>query len=106
MKGYVDMRKIGHNSSKKVVTATPRQLESLIRLSEALARMRYSNVVTSSDVQEARRLMTVATQTVLMKIDCVSSPPSLSLALHLFCFVDIILLFHLLINFFIYQGCN
>src|SRR4051812_18679694 len=39
MKGYVDMRKLGGN--KKTITATPRQLESLIRLSEAHARMRY-----------------------------------------------------------------
>jgi DNA replication licensing factor MCM4 len=40
IESYVDMRKIGQNSnaSKKVITATPRQLESLIRLSEASAR--------------------------------------------------------------------
>ena len=29
---------------KKVITATPRQLESLIRLAESLARMRFSQV--------------------------------------------------------------
>lgn len=38
---------------KKVVVATPRQLESLIRLSESRARMRLSEVVTQEDVSEA-----------------------------------------------------
>ena len=38
------------------VTAYPRQLESLIRLSEAHARMRLSNVVEELDVDEAVRL--------------------------------------------------
>lgn len=61
--GYLALRRIGQNSSNKVVTATPRQLEALIRLSEALARMRLSPTVDASDVQEARRLMDVATQT-------------------------------------------
>ena len=36
--------------------ATPRQLESLIRISEALARMRLSEEVTKADVEEAVRL--------------------------------------------------
>jgi len=62
--GYVEMRNMGQNAHRKVVTATPRQLESLIRLSEALARMRFSEFVEVSDVQEARRLMAVATQSV------------------------------------------
>ena len=57
---YVEMRQLGLN--RKVVTATPRQLEALIRLSEALARMRLSGTVERSDVQEARRLMQVALQ--------------------------------------------
>ena len=60
MNAYVDMRRLG--ASKRVITATPRQLESLIRLSEAHARMRLSPTVESSDVQEAVRLMKVATQ--------------------------------------------
>lgn len=51
---YVDMRKTGSGSGK--VTAYPRQLESLIRLSEAHAKVRLSNVVENSDVQEALRL--------------------------------------------------
>lgn len=40
---YLDMRQLGNN--KKTITATPRQLESLIRLSEAFAKMRLSNTV-------------------------------------------------------------
>ena len=63
---YLDMRRIGSGGSggggSRTISATPRQLESLIRLSEALARMRYSRVVARSDVREAVRLMKVATQ--------------------------------------------
>lgn len=40
-----------------MITATPRQLESMIRISEALARMRLSAVVQTRDVDEAYRLM-------------------------------------------------
>lgn len=47
------MRKVG--SSRGAVTAYPRQLESLIRLAEAHARMRYSHVVEIADVEEAKR---------------------------------------------------
>ena len=43
----------------QVVTATPRQLESLIRLSEAQARMRLRDTVIEADVDEALRLMKV-----------------------------------------------
>lgn len=58
--GYVAMRRMGGNG--KTITATPRQLESLIRLSEALARMRLSTSVENGDVDEAIRLMKVAMQ--------------------------------------------
>lgn len=37
---YADMRRMGANT--KTITATPRQLESLIRLSEAFAKMKLS----------------------------------------------------------------
>ncbi|KAI0522835.1 hypothetical protein KFK09_005220 [Dendrobium nobile] len=62
--GYVEMRKRGNSpgSSKKVITATARQIESLIRLSEALARMRFSELVEKRDVTEAFRLLEVAMQ--------------------------------------------
>ncbi|XP_038070017.1 DNA replication licensing factor mcm4-A-like [Patiria miniata] len=51
---YVEMRKIG--SARGMVSAYPRQLESLIRLAEAHARMRFSDVVETVDVDEAKRL--------------------------------------------------
>ncbi|XP_050538543.1 DNA replication licensing factor MCM4 [Daktulosphaira vitifoliae] len=51
---YVNMRTVG--SGRGQVSAYPRQLESLIRLSEAHAKMRYSNVVEIEDVDEAWRL--------------------------------------------------
>lgn len=57
---YLKMRNIG--SAFKTITATPRQLESLIRLSEALAKMRLSSEVSRGDVEEAVRLIKVATQ--------------------------------------------
>lgn len=57
---YTAMRKMGGN--RRTITATPRQLESLIRLSEALAKMRLAETVEKSDVIEATRLMRVALQ--------------------------------------------
>ena len=48
------MRKIG--SGRGLVSAYPRQLESLIRLSEAHAKMRFSDTVEIVDVEEAKRL--------------------------------------------------
>lgn len=51
---YVEMRKTG--SGKGQISAYPRQLESLIRLAEAHAKMRFKNVVEMVDVEEARRL--------------------------------------------------
>lgn len=48
---------------RKSVNATPRQLESLIRLSEALARMRLDEEVRVEDVTEAMRLMKQALST-------------------------------------------
>lgn len=59
IEGYVEMRREGE--SRKTITATTRQLESLIRLSEALAKMRLSETVDERDVEEAIRLMKVAT---------------------------------------------
>merc|ERR1712112_166877 len=54
IQNYVEMRKIG--SGRGQVTAYPRQLESLIRLAEAHARMRFSDTVEIVDVEEAARL--------------------------------------------------
>ena len=57
---YADMRALG--MSRKTVSATPRQLESLIRLSEGSARIRLSEWVEERDVLEAVRLMQVSMQ--------------------------------------------
>lgn len=50
---YVDMRRVG--SGRGQITAYPRQLESLIRLSEAHAKIRFSPVVEIEDVEEPYR---------------------------------------------------
>lgn len=61
-KAYVEMRKLGDDvrSSEKRITATTRQLESMIRLSEAHAKMRLATEVTVDDVHEAVRLIRTA----------------------------------------------
>jgi len=62
---YLNMRKLGSSGGQngsRTISATPRQLESLIRLSEAQAKLRFSKIVTSAHVKEAVRLMGVATQ--------------------------------------------
>jgi DNA replication licensing factor MCM4 len=56
---YVAMRALGADvrSQERRITATTRQLESMIRLAEAHAKMRLSEVVTEDDVLEAVRLI-------------------------------------------------
>jgi len=49
---YVDLR----SGSKETVRATPRQLEALVRLAEASARLRLSDTVTVSDAERAIKL--------------------------------------------------
>lgn len=53
------MRKLGEDirASERRITATTRQLESMIRLAEAHAKMRLSPEVTAEDVGEAVRLI-------------------------------------------------
>ncbi|KAM6501317.1 cell division control protein 54 [Amanita muscaria] len=67
-RSYVEMRKMGEDprASEKRITATTRQLESMIRLSEAHARMRFSDYVELQDVKEACRLMRDAIRTSAM----------------------------------------
>lgn len=55
---YLEMRNMG--ASKKTITATPRQLESMIRLAESLAKMRLSKTVDTRDVEEAVSLIKTA----------------------------------------------
>ncbi|GAA5831653.1 hypothetical protein JCM11251_000782 [Rhodosporidiobolus azoricus] len=59
VQAYVEMRNAGADarSNDRRITATTRQLESMIRLSEAHARMRYSESVEIEDVTEANRLI-------------------------------------------------
>lgn len=54
------MRSLGNN--KKTITATPRQLESMIRIAESLAKMRLSEWVEKRDLDEAVRLIKMALQ--------------------------------------------
>lgn len=58
IQAYVDMRKVG--AGRGQISAYPRQLESLIRLSEAHAKVRLSETVDVVDVDEAYRLHRVA----------------------------------------------
>eukprot|EP00418_Pyrodinium_bahamense_P030773 CAMPEP_0179148348 /NCGR_PEP_ID=MMETSP0796-20121207/71785_1 /TAXON_ID=73915 /ORGANISM="Pyrodinium bahamense, Strain pbaha01" /LENGTH=915 /DNA_ID=CAMNT_0020849059 /DNA_START=90 /DNA_END=2840 /DNA_ORIENTATION=- len=59
VKGYTDLRNQG--SSREVITATPRILESLIRISESIAKMELREEVSAADVAEAIRLIKAAT---------------------------------------------
>ncbi|KAJ4424835.1 MCM DNA helicase complex subunit [Gnomoniopsis sp. IMI 355080] len=62
---YVEMRKLGQDvrAAEKRITATTRQLESMIRLAEAHAKMRLATEVTRDDVVEAVRLIKSALMT-------------------------------------------
>eukprot|EP00796_Vickermania_ingenoplastis_P000630 gene631-349_t len=55
---FVELRRA--RGSTRVVSATLRQLESMIRLAEARAKMRFSTTVSVEDVREAKRLMSAA----------------------------------------------
>lgn len=56
---FVSMRKISTESPESPVAVTARQLEALIRLAEAHARMALKTEVTEEDAEEAIRLMKV-----------------------------------------------
>ena len=57
---YCNMRNMGN--SRKTITATPRQLESMIRIAEAIAKMRLSETIEKRDIDEAVRLIKTAMQ--------------------------------------------
>lgn len=67
VQSYLSLRSLGSsgsgNDSNRRITATTRQLESLIRLSEALAKLHLSEVVTVEYVVEATRLLKSALKT-------------------------------------------
>ena len=65
MRAYVSLRNMGADprTSERRITATTRQLESMIRLAEAHARARFSGFVERRDVEEACRLMRDAIRT-------------------------------------------
>jgi DNA replication licensing factor MCM4 len=56
---YLSLRHQG--AGREAITATPRNLESLIRISESLAKMELREEVTADDVAEASRLIKAAT---------------------------------------------
>jgi DNA replication licensing factor MCM4 len=67
IEAYVEMRKLGNlGGGKKTIVATPRQLESFVRLAEAHAKLRLAKTLTLEDVDEAVRLFNVATQKAAM----------------------------------------
>lgn len=60
---YINMRKESHRnegSIKKFAHITPRTLLGILRLSQALARLRFATTVSLEDVDEALRLMQVS----------------------------------------------
>lgn len=67
IQAYVDMRKVG--AGRGQISAYPRQLESLIRLAEAHAKVRLSNVVQIEDVEEAWRYESFQQHTHLQYFD-------------------------------------
>jgi len=56
---YIKLRKAG--GGPKNIAATPRQLESIVRMSESFAKMQLREVCTKADVDEAVRLLESAT---------------------------------------------
>ncbi|RKP40286.1 MCM2/3/5 family-domain-containing protein [Dimargaris cristalligena] len=59
---YVELRKLGYSRNNKVFSCTTRQLESMIRLAEAHAKMRLSRTVDVDDAHEATRLVRTGIQ--------------------------------------------
>lgn len=63
VQSYINLRKESHRnegSIKKFQHITPRTLLGILRLSQALARIRFDNTVTNEDVDEALRLIEVS----------------------------------------------
>ncbi|CCE79895.1 Piso0_002987 [Millerozyma farinosa CBS 7064] len=63
IQSYINMRKESHRnegSKRKFSHITPRSLLAILRMSQALARIRFDNEVTTEDVDEALRLISVS----------------------------------------------
>lgn len=63
VQSYINMRKESYrneDSIKKFTHITPRTLLGILRMSQALARIRFDNVVSNEDVDEALRLILVS----------------------------------------------
>ncbi|CUM67635.1 DNA replication licensing factor MCM7 [Priceomyces carsonii] len=63
VQSYINMRKESHRnegSVRKFSHVTPRTLLGILRMSQALARIRFDTVVTEEDVDEALRLIQVS----------------------------------------------
>jgi replicative DNA helicase Mcm len=63
---YVDLRNTGQDETEQIrpIPITARQLEALVRLSEASAKARLSNTVTKMDAERAINILTVSMQEV------------------------------------------
>ena len=62
---YIEKRRANQESKAGYAYTTPRTLLAIIRLSQALARIRLSNEVNQEDVDEALRLMEMSQASVL-----------------------------------------
>lgn len=66
---FVEMRRASAENKETPIAITARQLEALIRLTEAHARMRLSSIATDEDAAEAIRLMKTMLESVGIDIE-------------------------------------
>ncbi|MEM2301077.1 MAG: minichromosome maintenance protein MCM [Sulfolobales archaeon] len=66
---FVEMRRAAAENKEAPIAITARQLEALIRLTEAHARMRLSSIATEEDAAEAIRLMRTMLESVGIDIE-------------------------------------
>ncbi|BBG23958.1 Minichromosome maintenance protein MCM [Sulfuracidifex tepidarius] len=66
---FVEMRKKSSESPDSPILITPRQLEALIRMSEAYAKMSLRNVVTRDDAERAINIMRIFLENVGLDVE-------------------------------------
>ena len=66
---YVKMRQAGGNSQDSPIPITPRQLDALVRITQAYARMRLSDIATKEDAQRAINIMRRFLETVGLDVE-------------------------------------